>query len=160
MYFMLEYTHKDGVKTRSNVFKVGSDETAPADEITRCEFLGSLNQHGFLSPYTPEAATFVDVPKNHQCFSLVEGAYQEDVLGGSADGSFGPDKNMLRAEVAKAVSKAADLDTVNDGMSPFNDVEGADWYYSPVMALYFEGVLASEASNGQFARDLSCRKLG
>lgn len=151
LYFMLEYKHKDGTLSHSNVFRIVPDGAMFGDEMTRCKFLDSLNQHGFLSPYTPEAATFSDVPLAHSCSALVEGANESDILGGYPDGTFGPDKNMKRAEVAKATSEAANLDTVTDGMSPFNDVEGADWFYSPIMALYFEGVLDSEAKNGQFS---------
>lgn len=156
LYFMLEYKHKDGTLTRSNVFKVGPDNesTVPTNLITRCQLLDSLHKYGFLSLYSSEAATFADVPKGHQCFPLVEGANKENVLNGYADGTFGPDKNIMRAEVSKAVSKAADLDPANDGMSPFGDVAGEDWYYPYVMALYFEGVFASEASNGQFSPEV------
>ena len=63
------------------------------------------------------------------------------VLSGRPDGSFDPQGQLNRAEVAKVATLAAGLTEDTTGAPHFNDVASADWFYSYVETLYNNGVV-------------------
>jgi hypothetical protein len=63
------------------------------------------------------------------------------VLSGRPDGSFDPQGNLNRAEVAKVATLAAGLTEDTTGAPHFNDVAASDWFYSYVETLYNNGVV-------------------
>jgi hypothetical protein len=63
------------------------------------------------------------------------------VLSGRPDGSFDPQGQLNRAEVAKVATLAAGLTEDTTGAPHFNDVAASDWFYSYVETLYNNGVV-------------------
>jgi len=63
------------------------------------------------------------------------------VLSGRPDGSFDPQGQLNRAEVAKVAVKAAGLTEDTTGAPHFNDVSASNWFYTFVETLYNNGVV-------------------
>ena len=63
------------------------------------------------------------------------------VLSGRPDGSFDPQGQLNRAEMAKVAMLAAGLTEDTTGAPHFNDVASGDWFYSFVETLYNNGVV-------------------
>lgn len=124
--------------------------------MTRCELLKTINYYGFMvAPYTPEAATFADVPFGHECNLVVESAAHSNILNGYEDGTFKPDNSITRAETAKTVYLVAgDLASKGngDGTDPFLDVllDDGEWYYDYVAALANVGAINFRDNNKYF----------
>ena len=64
---------------------------------------------GMLANFDLEENPFSDIMPNAWYSKYVFYAYQNGVVSGYPDGTFGPDKSMTRAEFAKVIIKALDL---------------------------------------------------
>jgi len=77
----------------------------PNDSVTRAQLakmvVGAFN----LAAYTPTTATFADV-KEDWAKAAVETAYHWTVVNGLKDGSFAPDKAIIRADAAVMINNA------------------------------------------------------
>ncbi len=74
------------------------------------------------------AATFTDFDENHWAFSYVNELVQNGVVNGYEDGTYRPEANVTRAELAKLLS-------VQFGGSiekEYSDVSSSDWFYDYV----------------------------
>lgn len=127
-------------------------------DLTRCDLLKKISYHGYYGgfPFTPETATFADVPLTHECSSLVEGAAGAEWLKGKPDGLFYPYNNILRSETAKVLYGVKGSPSVAPSESlPFSDVASDSWYYSFVDYLYQVEALASDVAKGLFEPELN-----
>lgn len=81
-----------------------SDKTfRPNAKITRAEALKIMLEAADVS-FTAAAADFSDVKSSDWFAKYVNYASANDIVGGYADGTFGPNRNITRGEVAKIVS--------------------------------------------------------
>jgi hypothetical protein len=88
------------------------------------------------------ATTFTDASSIASwALNSVTSLADSDVLSGRPDGSFDPQGQLNRAEVAKVAVLAAGLTEDTTGAPHFNDVAAADWFYSFVETLYNNGVV-------------------
>ena len=88
------------------------------------------------------ATTFTDASSIASwASSSVSSLADSGVLSGRPDGSFDPQGQLNRAEVAKVAVLAAGLTTDTTGAPHFNDVATSDWFYSYVETLYNNGVV-------------------
>lgn len=74
---------------------------------------------------------FVDM-KNHWAKAVVENLCREGIISGFPDGSFRPDDAVTRAEFAKMMATALELDLGTD--CAFEDVPADSWYAEYVSA--------------------------
>ncbi len=74
------------------------------------------------------SAAFSDVPSSHYASDAIETASDAGWVNGYANGNFGPNDKMTRAQLAKVVSLAFDLDVsaAADFDSNFSDMPGGD----------------------------------
>lgn len=84
------------------------------------------------------AAAYSDI-SGHWAESVIEKWSGAGIINGYSDGSFHPDDNITRAELAKIISSPAELGGA--AAAEFNDVTEADWYYADVMKCAAEGVI-------------------
>ena len=70
--------------------------------------------------------TFTDT-EGHWAEDTIERFYEEGVISGFPDGSFRPDQGISRAELARIITRAFDLD--EESAFTFSDVDPAAWYY-------------------------------
>ena len=88
------------------------------------------------------ATTFTDASSiSDWAADSVAALADSGVLSGRPDGSFDPQGQLNRAEVAKVAVEAAGLTEDTTGAPHFNDVASSDWYYNYVETLYNNGVV-------------------
>ncbi len=78
----------------------------PGDSLTREQAMKILVLAAPLATNTNGGPHFADVPTSTWSYEYVETGYNMSVVDGYPDGSFGPGKNINRAEIAKMVSNA------------------------------------------------------
>ena len=87
---------------------------------------------------------FSDVPDNAWFHPYVETIYQQGWIDGYEDGTFGPEKTINRAELAKIVANAFDLQEQGEGELSFFDIRGEDWFYPYVKKVYQNEVMTHD----------------
>ena len=104
--------------------------------------------------YAPTSATYKDVPKSHPDFAHIETATALGLVQGDTDafgntlGTFRPDSEVKRAEIAKMIIFAYDLAPTSLERTVFADVHEGKWYYDSVLTAYEHHVV-----NGFLHRD-------
>ena len=110
----------------------------PNDTITRAEFVAMSMR--FADEPGSYRNPFTDVSSSAWYFEAVTGAAYYGWLEGYPDGTFKPDANITRAEVATAVNRmlerSADEDYVDenaDSLVTYTDLAETHWAYYDVM---------------------------
>lgn len=89
--------------------------------------------------------TFEDI-KGHWSKLFVESMAAKNVIGGYGDGTFRPEGEITRAEFAKMIVDALELDLVKyDGR--FTDVKATDWHSSYVATMVKSGLAGGYGDN-------------
>ena len=133
--------------------------TTGAIEITIASFLsevlGSRISILIIRPptITPTAAststpapcnpTFSDVLPGSTWHDYVTCLYCRGAIGGYPDGTFRPNNNMTRGQLAKVVTEASDFQMVSPSSATFRDVPEISTFYS-----YVETAKANELLGG------------
>lgn len=89
-------------------------------------------------PENTEKQSFSDVSKNHWAYSFIESLYKDEILNGTGDGKFEPDRYITRAEFVCALIKALKLNTAGADVS-FTDVSAGDWFMPYVAKAVAQG---------------------
>ncbi len=111
----------------------------PDSPITRAEFVTVLGRF-----YTLEDGTniFPDVDEEHWAYAYIISAAEKGWVHGYPDGTFGPSKNITRAEAVTVINamlgRSADAEETaaliaEMGVCIFVDVSSEAWYYYDVM---------------------------
>jgi hypothetical protein len=121
----------------------------PDSPINRAEFtkivLGAL---GFeISEDVPESA-FTDAPNGTWYTPYTQAAYEEGIVEGYDDGTFGAANYINRAEAVKILLEAAGVD-VTESLIEFDDVDEDAWYAPYVATAYSMGIISGYA-DGNF----------
>jgi murein DD-endopeptidase MepM/ murein hydrolase activator NlpD len=85
----------------------------PGNSVTRAQATKMLViAHGWalLNPTTP---SFPDVPRSHWSYQYVETGYSRGIVGPKPNGTFGPDEEIVRAELCKLLAL-----TLQQGLRP------------------------------------------
>lgn len=99
--------------------------------------------------------TVTDESKNEKLFSDCVGHWAAEyivdmtarnIFSGYSDGTFKPDQNLTRAEMAKVV--ASMLNLKSSGTASFDDVSSAEWHSGYISAVAESGIVVG--SNGKF----------
>jgi len=125
----------------------GEGKFRPADNMSRAEFVKSVVVAAGLQGTT--AITFPDVKDGDWFAPYVKTAVANGVIGGYANGKFGPNDSLTREQAAKIVVKAFDLPEATPAAASFTDVKSTDWSYSYVETLVSYGIV-SGYGNGKF----------
>ncbi len=100
----------------------------PNADITRAQFAKMLVSAEGWALVTPQTPTFADVPATFWGYSYVETAVAHGVIAGYPDGTFRPNADLTRAQLAKMVAVGSGWS--NGGYAnPFHDVGTGDWFY-------------------------------
>ncbi|MBE0448229.1 MAG: S-layer homology domain-containing protein [Actinobacteria bacterium] len=95
----------------------------PNSNITRAEFAKMVCLAMEWTLENPANPSFSDVGNNHWAYTYVETARAHGAINGYPDGTFGPARNITRAEIAKIVAKTLNLST---GTNILTDI-GTHW---------------------------------
>lgn len=80
--------------------------------------------------------TDADDIENEEAVSFMQ---QRGIMEGYADGSFGADKSINRAESLKTLLEALGIDPITTGESEFSDVDNSAWYSGYIKAAKLRG---------------------
>ena len=75
------------------------------------------------------AKTYTDLPTNHWAYVAINEMTENGILTGYPDGTFAPDKTITRAEFAKILVLALNLQGNSNNVT-FNDVNSNHWAYN------------------------------
>lgn len=105
----------------------------------------------FSSSYVPAQATyFPDVPTTNPAQGAIEFLYKLSIVEGNPDGNFAPTKSLNRAEFAKLVILAEQLDTIPLPKTRcFEDVPVDAWYAPYVCKAKELGYLKGDNNEGK-----------
>lgn len=134
------------------------DLYAPEDNLTRgelsaiiCRILNlDVNNSGQKSNYS-------DV-QNHWAKGYISKLNELGIVNGYTDGSFKPDNNVSREEVAKIIYKVMELDSFKNinnkkfeenGNTKYSDLNGQEWSYEYIISLSSKKIL-NGYTNGEF----------
>lgn len=125
----------------------GEGKFRPTENMSRAEFVKSVVVAAGLQGST--AITFPDVKDGDWFAPYVKTAVSNGVIGGYANGKFGPNDSLTREQAAKIVVNAFGLPKVTPASPSFSDVKSTDWSYSFVETLVSYGIV-SGYGNGKF----------
>jgi hypothetical protein len=96
-----------------------------------------------LTGVASAATTFPDVPADHPYYTAISDLATRGIMGGYANGDFGPGDPMLRQQFAKVIVLAGGLPVSEADVCPFTDVP-----VSGLASLYPDNYIAACAANG------------
>jgi hypothetical protein len=117
----------------------------PNNPVTRAEFVTMLVKANVIQNGV-KSITFSDVT-NHWALSSIMTAASNEYVNGYPDGTFRPNNNIVRQEVAKVM---ADFKTLSetDVVLPFKDVSKISaWAIPSAKKVYQAGIIKGDASN-------------
>lgn len=120
-----------------NVIK-GIDSTTfqPEQAVTRGQAAAIINRVLKLKPKTLNG--FKDVSPNYQFAADIAAIREAGVINGFADGTFRPNNNMTKAEMAVIVQRAFKLNQTGaqTASAPYTDVAPGYWAYDAIQTMH------------------------
>ncbi len=98
---------------------------------------------GLLVLLAAPALAFTDVPGSHPNYEAITALHDWGVIEGFADGTFGPDDGVKRAQFAKMAAGMLNIEVIEGMSSPFTDLGANDATLYPhefVAAAYKHGI--------------------
>ncbi len=109
---------------------------APARQLNRAEVAKIITLASGVDFDTTGGAHFPDVAEDAWYYDYVETMYNYGWIDGYPDGDFRPGNGINRAEIAKMVVNALELDLDITGAPHFDDVSSSDWFFDYVETAY------------------------
>lgn len=131
----------------------------PQGNVTRAEFVTMLVK-AFLSEYTGEEESFADVKKDSWSYKYIMSAYENKLVAGMGEGTFLPDENIKRSDMAVILNnlmkyKGKEV-TLSD--KAFEDADRIPAYAAEaVAALRGAGVISGDENNNFRPADFANR---
>ncbi|KEF37179.1 putative S-layer protein [Schinkia azotoformans MEV2011] len=122
----------------------------PNNAVTRAEFSALLTKILDLNTDSVNNPNFKDVHTNAWYYNAVAALANQGLVGGYEDGTFQPNKQITRAEIAALLTRVCNLSADGQATLPFADVPANSWYKEVVTALY-QSKLVSGKTNTTFA---------
>ena len=120
----------------------------PDNKVTRAEFAKMLVEAGDLDyttvPSGVLANCFTDVNDlpGHWFAPPVCASKYSGWINGYSDGSFGPNRNIVKAEAIKILLSAFELDIPDAGpVSKYSDIQGNEWFAAVAHAAGIHGIV-------------------
>jgi len=108
----------------------------------------------FIPNVTLTAATFTDT-SGHWAEGVIEQFYQQNIISGFPDGSFRPNQDITRAELARILALAFDLSVERPVW--FFDANPEAWYYEYLKVA--SSFIPTRQFAGRFAGDQSAHRI-
>jgi hypothetical protein len=113
---------------------------------------------------------FVDVPSSHWAYEAIHYMASMGIVSGYPDGTFKPDKPILRQEMAIIACKIFNFDGLRPSKPTFNDVPSSHWAFSMIETMAKSKLMEDTSLNNRFRPQdvldrieyvpLQCRCLG
>ncbi len=114
---------------------------APNRQLNRAEVSKIIVLATGLPIDTSGGSAFPDVTEGDWFYDYVVTMYNYGYINGYPDGLFRPGVGINRAEMAKMVVNAFELDQDLSGAPHFGDVSSSDWFYGFVETAYNAGLM-------------------
>jgi hypothetical protein len=119
---------------------------APNKEITRSKAARMMVKALGAENETYKEISFSDVKKQHSDYKFIAIAVNKGIFSGKTDGTFDPNGNLTRAQMAKILAIAFNIKV--KGQHNLKDVSNTHWADQYVDALYSNNV--TTGTNGKF----------
>lgn len=83
---------------------------------------------------------FKDVSSNHEYAGAINALVEKGIIQGYPDGTFKPNQNLTRGQMAKIIVKAFELNLSEEGDLPFTDVSANNEYKPYIQTLFNLGI--------------------
>lgn len=110
--------------------------------ITRGEAAAFLyRMSGSPSTGVPASSPFKDMNSDATHYRAAAWMQSEGIVNGYTDGTFRPNRNITRGEMAKIAYKVADGNYTAPAKSPFSDVKAGGSFYEPISWMKAKGIV-------------------
>ncbi|HUS16848.1 MAG TPA: S-layer homology domain-containing protein, partial [Chloroflexia bacterium] len=120
----------------------------PSNNITRGQFTKVLVLAFGLPINTAGGPHFTDVPASSPFYAYIETAYNRGIISGYGDGTFRPDTNITRGQLAKLVANGRGWPLVTPTTPSFRDVPATNAFYPFIETSYARGVISGYSCGG------------
>ena len=114
---------------------------APNRQLNRAEVSKVIVLSSGVEIDTAGGPHFPDVQPGTWYYDYIETMYNQGWINGYPDGYFRPSVGINRAEIAKMVVNAFEIDQDLSGAPHFDDVGPSDWYYGYIETSYNNGLM-------------------
>ena len=116
-------------------------------------------------PAGPATAHFPDVPTSHWAYKYVAYAYADNIVNGYTDGTYGPDINVTRDQMAVFIARSIASPTGEAGLAAytppttpsFPDVPTSFWAYKHVEYINSNGITGGYP-DGDYHPEYQCTR--
>ena len=112
----------------------------PYTTITRGQGIAMIIREMGVSTENREDPGFKDLKKGSRFYNEVATAKELGIIDGKADGTFGVNEEMTRAQMAKILVNAYDLKLIESNNKSFKDVPTSHWAHSYISILVSNGI--------------------
>lgn len=120
-------------------------EFEPGAKLTRAHAAILLSRALNLNTSDVVNPKFTDVPITHRYYSIIAAIENTGIMNGKGDGTFDPDGNLTRAQMAVILSNAYSLKGMR--VKDFSDVTKDYWAYSQIHSLAANNVTTGYPDN-------------
>ena len=117
----------------------------PDNSVTRAEFAKIISLAMGYSPNPSASLKFPDVAQDHWAFGYIASAVDHGLVKGYPDGTFGPSRNVTKAEVLTIIARAQNWS--GGSGSHFNDVPSGYWAFASIEACFANGIIKNSDPN-------------
>ena len=119
----------------------------PNKSITR-EHVALMFTRAFELTPIRSSVKFTDVPTSHRYYDAITLVYQAGIFDGAPNSNFNPDTDMTRAQMAKVLVLAFELESSETSANIFRDVPETHWAKDYIAILADNGIALGD--NGNF----------
>jgi|GEM_PF-5328236 len=124
-----------------------TESFGPDHPLTRAEMV-KIALLTFKVKLDAEAkSTFLDVTEADWFAPYLATAQAKGLINGHSDGSFKPNDSVNRAEALKILLIASGLDLGDGQISPFKDIQEADWFAPYVNYAYSKAIISGKTAD-------------
>ena len=144
------HDHIDKLRKRGVISGYTNGNFGPSDPITRGQMMKiTCNATGLNMTSFKKTLAFSDVKNDNPFLKCIHAANQKGWINGYANGNFGVNDKVTRAQASKIIVNAFELDLYTPAKPTFPDVKATEWFYPYVETLVHHKIL-SGYPNGTF----------
>lgn len=149
-YEAVEHLAKIGVISKSN------GKFKPNDRVTRGQLAKMLATALKLDTKNVKNPKFKDVSTSHQFYPYIAALANKKIISGYADGTFGVNKPVTKAHLAKFIVNGFNMPIRSNGPYVFADVKPGTEADKYAGTLYFYRIKIVKARNVRIIKDIPC----
>jgi hypothetical protein len=129
----------------------------PDNSTTRAQLVKVVVLAFNYTLINPPNPSFSDVPRTHPFYTYIETAVANGLIGGYSDGTFRPENNVTRGQIAKIVILATGYALKNPSTPTFIDVVPAHTFFREIETASSHGIIGGY-NDGTFRPDANATR--